>query len=868
MKKRDFQKIKEIFSQVVEFPATRQNDLLKKLCGDDSFLLEEVQSLLDSHNSTEKIIEKNAFDFRLLTDIQSTNYEGIEFGHYKIISEIGHGGMGAVFLAERNDGEFDQQVALKIVRQTVVTQDIERYFRRERQILASLNHPNIAKLLDGGVSKRGEPYLAMEYIKGKPFLEFAENISINDKLKLFLKVCHAVSFAHRNLVIHRDIKPSNILVTQDGEPKLLDFGLAKIEDANFSTDITQTAFRALTPAYASPEQLKGEAITTASDIYSLGVVFYELLTGDKPFHFEGKSLQKIINTLSYSEPQMPSTITNFQNQKNPKSGMQNLKVKGDLDNIALTALCKEPERRYKTVELFADDIERHLKGLPISARPNTLKYRAEKFFQRNKALVFTASIVILSLFTGLIFSLWQANIAHQQRDRAERRFNDVRKLSNSLLFEITPKIERLQGSVEAREILVKRAIEYLDSLADESNSDAELQSELASAYEKIGELQGNSAKPNLNDFSGAIASFEKAQIIRQILPETPENRRLLAENFVGISNAHYSQNEISKTLEDLQKAKEIYESLIIEDPSFDLKIANINVQLELGATHSNNNQYQTAIPIFQNALKLLGNLDPENIETQKFIAKAFAQLGNALSWSDKQTEAEINLAKSVKIIENLLGKYPKDMSIRRTAFQIYGLNSNDYEDVNNVIALKFAEKFMEIAAQDTKADSFDIQAKTNLARAYSRVGICLVNTNQLNAAISKLRESEKILFELKTQEPKNKTYQRDLAILYVRLGDAEAKLKDLPKALDSYNKSADLFEDIAKSDNKNTLAQRDLAQSLKNVGVIQLKLNEPHKARETYQMSLKILDSLKNQKALGDFDNNLYKDVQAALRNL
>jgi len=426
-----FQKVKDIFAEAEEILPDERTAFLRDICGADEDLFAEVNSLLSAHDEAENLIEKNAFDYNSVTKTKLNNYDGRIFGHYKIIREIGHGGMGAVFLTERNDGEFDQQVALKIVRQTIVSAELERHFRRERQILASLNHPNIAKLLDGGVSENGEPFLAMEYVEGKTLLEFAAEFTIEEKLKLFLKMCNAVAYAHQNLVVHHDIKPSNIIVTKEGEPKLLDFGLAKIQDESFTNDSTQTVFRALTPDYASPEQLRGKSVTTVSDVYSLGVFFYELLSGDKPFHFEGKSLEEIIETITHDEAIPPSAVTN------PKSQIPNPKLNSDLDNIVLKALQKEPERRYRSVEEFANDIERHLKGLPILARPATLAYRASKFFRRNKIAVSATAFVILALISGLTIALWQANVARTERDRAEKRFNDVRKLSNSLLFEIT-----------------------------------------------------------------------------------------------------------------------------------------------------------------------------------------------------------------------------------------------------------------------------------------------------------------------------------------------------------------------------------------------------------------------------------------------
>jgi eukaryotic-like serine/threonine-protein kinase len=299
-------RIKEIFSEALELPEAERLQYLTQTCGDDKDLRSEVESLLASFEKSEEFIETPAFSVNQITQ-QTT-----QFGNYKIIKEIGQGGMGTVYLAERSDGQFEQKVAIKIVRQTYADSEIIRRFKNERQILAKLQHPNIASLLDGGINESGQPFLAMEYVEGKNIAEFCKDLSVKNRLKLFLKVCKGVAYAHRNLVIHRDIKPSNILVNHENEPKLLDFGLAKLSEKDSHT--TQTGMRALTPAYASPEQLKGETITTASDIYSLGVVLYELFTETRPFETDGKSFEEIVRTVTIIEPVLPS--------RNPQSAIR------------------------------------------------------------------------------------------------------------------------------------------------------------------------------------------------------------------------------------------------------------------------------------------------------------------------------------------------------------------------------------------------------------------------------------------------------------------------------------------------------------------------------------------------------------------
>ena len=456
----DWQRIKDIFAEAQARSAETRNEFVKNACRDNDELYAEVISLLAASDEPENLIENNAIDLAGKIVAEEKSVADQHFGNFRIIREIGSGGMGTVFLAERDDGEFVMQVALKIVRQSVADREIIERFRRERQILADLRHPNIAVLHDGGLSEKGEPFLAMEYIDGETLIDYANShgLSVDDRLRLLIKVCAAVAFAHRNLIVHRDIKPSNILVGADGEPKLLDFGLAKSFDSKDS-DI-QTTLRAFTPAYASPEQITGGNITTASDIYSLGVILYELLTGAKPLQFDDKSFEEIIQTVVSTDPRPPS-----------ESGGAELtgesrKLRGDLDNIALMALRKEPERRYRSVEDFADDLQNHLDDRPVIARPNTFGYRTAKFVARNKIAVAAAILVTVSLLAGLGTSLWQAEIAKRQSARSEA----VNQFLRKMLMTAMPENRALSKRGQQASIL--------DVLADvEKRIDAELSSE-------------------------------------------------------------------------------------------------------------------------------------------------------------------------------------------------------------------------------------------------------------------------------------------------------------------------------------------------------------------------------------------------------
>jgi len=501
----EWQRVKDVFAAALEQPASRRAGVVRAALEGDPRLMAEVQSLLAAHDESVLIVETDAFDLAGRLNVTTTQFEGRQFGNYRIVREIGRGGMGAVFLAERSDGQFHQQVALKIIRFTLADAELERRFRRERQILASLNHPNIARLLDGGVSDAGEPFLVMEYIEGERLNQFADRmcLGLRDRLTLFVKVCSAVAYAHRNLVVHRDIKPSNMLITAGGEPKLLDFGLAKIVDHDLPESAalnTATALRALTPAYASPEQILGHTITTASDIYSLGVVLYELLTGQRPYHLEQKELKEIVRTIETTPPQRPSdTVLRSlpagkpepSSPSSPSGRPATLPVsaselRGDLDNIVLMALRKEPDRRYLSVEQFAGDVDRHLRGLPVLARPNTFSYRASKFIGRNRVAVLAASLIVLALMAGMSVALWQFRLAQRQTAKAEA----VNDFLQNMLQSANPGLnvgDRQGSATTVTEVLDSAAARLkAEDLSTQPEVKAELQRIIGASYLSLG----------------------------------------------------------------------------------------------------------------------------------------------------------------------------------------------------------------------------------------------------------------------------------------------------------------------------------------------------------------------------------------------
>jgi len=498
-----WQLIKDVFERTLAIPAPERDAYLTSACGADAELRREVDSLMASHEVAASGFLDSPWTppaTPLTPGAGAAIGTGSRVGPYLLRERLGRGGMGDVFAAVRADGQYEQRVAVKVIRTGLSSPEVLERFRAERQILAGLDHPNIARLLDGGTTDASDPYFVMELVDGAPIDAFCRDhqSSVRGRLTLFLQVCSAVQSAHQRLVIHRDLKPGNILVTRDGVPKLLDFGIAKMLDPLGNT--RETTLRPLTLEYASPEQVRGEPVSTASDVYALGVVLYQLLTGRLPYAPEGDTSAALAEAIRHSDP---SAV--------PRE------LRGDVEVILLKALRKEPDKRYASVEQFADDIRRHLNGLPVSARTGTWSYTAGKFVRRHRAGVAAAALVLVTLVAGIVVTAREARIAEANRRRADARFNDVRKLANSLIFEVHDSIQSIPGTMGARKLILQRSLEYLDGLAKESANEPDLMRELASGYDRIGSLQASGYRMQLGDTKAAAASLQKSISLREAL---------------------------------------------------------------------------------------------------------------------------------------------------------------------------------------------------------------------------------------------------------------------------------------------------------------------------------------------------------------
>jgi serine/threonine protein kinase len=694
-------KIKSIFNEAVDLETGKRSAFLDSVCDDDAEIRTQLEKLL-----AEDLKDETLFD-PFIEPISLTTFTGKidqTIGKYHLLKEIGEGGMGSVYLAQRED--LGNKAALKIVKKGMDTADLLRRFQTEQQILANLEHPNIARLLDNGKTDDGLPYYVMEYVEGETLLKFAEKnqLSTRERLEIFRKICSAVQYAHNRLVVHRDLKPSNILITKDNEPKLLDFGIAKVLTPEKSEiKGTATILGMMTPNYASPEQLRGETVTTASDIYSLGVILYELLTGILPFNLKQFGLAEMMEVVSTTEPIRPSDVitgrhrdkgkitdggngSHLEIEINPKSEIQNPKsLRGDLDNIILKALKKEPDRRYLSAEQFSEDIRRHLEGLPVKARPDTFGYRTSKFIKRNKLSVAGASLIVLSLVGGIIGTTYQARVAQTERARAEKRFEDLRGLSSNLIFKYNESISNLPGATATRAMFVQEATSFLDSLADEQSKDARLQLELAQAYLKVGDLQSEISASNseqtLDTYQKSLGVAEK---LFESAPQDVEIQRLYATALIKVGSFQSANGWKDSALNNLQQALRIREDIQQKDPN---NSENLFVLVEAYLAMANYyglNKNELAGEFFQKALDLNEQLinDPTatNLEWRLF-AKTNQSLANFLFAKPHQALNYHN--KAIEFYQMVLDNKRNSLRAKEELGNALLLRANTYKILEN-----------------------------------------------------------------------------------------------------------------------------------------------------------------------------------------
>jgi eukaryotic-like serine/threonine-protein kinase len=900
-----WQQIKVLFELALNQEAANRDSFLDQECKDDHQLRQEVESLLKSHEHADSFVDDLAIDIsrELFSDADEDRNIGRRLGPYEIIQLIGGGGMGQVFLGIRADDQYQKRVAIKLIRSGMNSEFLIRRFRTERQILANLDHPNIARLLDGGTTESGMPYLVMEFIEGSPIDEYCNTNRLGtvDRLMMFRQVCSAVQYAHQNLIIHRDIKPSNILVTADSTPKLLDFGIAKLLDPAQEEDETGTAMGLMTPEYASPEQVRGEPITTASDVYSLGVVLYRLLSGHHPYRIKSRVPEEILRVVCEEDPPKPSaavtrvldeTTVAGSSQTRPMDGdVQTLpedperlrrRLSGDLDMIVMMALRKEPERRYSSVEQFSEDIRRHTEGLPVLAAKNTFSYQARKFITRHKVGVAAALVILLALLVGL----WQSFNAHLEKQRAERVSSDLSTVVESFMFQVDDSIQSLEGSTPARELIVTRALGYLDKLAREAGDDLEANRKLASAYSRVGDIQGRPGFPNIGDTPGAIGSYEKAlEIRKKLAARQPSDLALkgeLATSFERMGDTLRMVGKSDSALDDYRQALTIRESLLEKNPTDTTLGQDMagNYQ-RLGELMAQHGDPSGALQVERKGLTILEQVvqsTPGNPSIQRTLGISYIKVGDALNSTGDHMGALDNYRKSTPIYEALAKGSPDNSRYRRELAISYDKVGNGLSATHDpASALDFYKKSLDIRQALASGDPRNMEARRDLSISYDKLGTTMMALNQQSEALAYYQKALDNDQRLTDEDPKNSQALDGLTDSLVKVADVQLQMGNASSALGNYKKATGIREQLLQDDPNDIDLKGDLAEAYQKTADTYWKLGtdtglstterltDRKAARELYQKGANVLTALRDAHQLSDDNAKMLADIQSGL---
>ena len=701
------QQVKDILGAALECPAAQRPALIEARCGTDALLRREVESLLEFESTSEILSGEPIVTIRPPPDESWSVGERV--GPYRIVRRLGYGGMGAVYLAEQEEG-VRRQVALKVIHRGMDTDEILRRFELERQILARLNHPYIARLLEAGATDDGRPYFAMDYVDGQPIDDYCESagLCVRERLELFRKVCEAVQFSHQNLVVHRDLKPGNILITADGTPRLLDFGIAKLIAPVASTALALTTLagqRPMTPAYASPELIRQEPAGTMSDVYSLGVMLFRLLTGRHPYKLGRRGAREIDRIICEQEPRRPSTITGVE-----LAGMEVRKLKrelaGDLDAVVLKALRKEPGERYSSVESFSEDVRRFLEGQPVRARAGTFSYRAGKFVRRHRWPLATAAVFLL-VVSGFVVAL----VRQVERTRAER---NLANMSRDLFVEIVENTDpRQEEDVLTPESVVKRGVDLFgEPFVDEIEVHAAVFDSLGRVYNHRGFKKSarNLLEPALairRDVLGAEHPLVAVSLfnLAQLLGSTGETERAVDLSRQGLAILRRDALSASPVLAqaisshatqlyhlgDLEGAEPLYRKAL------EMKIAlygdvHLSVATSwslLGNLMRRQRRFEQARQCYERSLEIRRELLPPK---HPDLARSFSQIGTFLFERGAHEEAEPYQRRAFEIrLEKYGGRHP-DVAASQYRLALVLRRLEQYEEAEELFRRSMAAR--------------------------------------------------------------------------------------------------------------------------------------------------------------------------------
>lgn len=696
---RDWEAAKRLFAEALPLDATARERLLTGTCAGRERLRTEVESLLDAHVRAGGLLETGAAERGNTRDALI----GQRLGPYLLESVLGQGGMSVVYRARREAPARD--VAIKIVRLDPQQTGLARRFELESRALARLDHPHIARLFDAGRTPDGRPYFVLELVEGRALDQHCaqERPNLRARLDLFLKLCAAVAYAHGRLVVHRDLKPGNVLVTSDGALKLLDFGVAQLLDAGLGPRATKSGLLLMTPAYASPEQVRGGAATVATDVHGLGLLLHLLLTGCCAFQLRSGAADELVRVVCLDDPPAPSvdltrprTPADCFEPAEPGPRLARL-LRGDLDSIVARALRKEPQARYVSVDELQADVRRYLDGEPVQARGGRWRYRAGKFVRRQRLMLTLGTGLFLALAGGVATTLWQARVARAERMRADQRFADVRRMATSLLFDFHDAIRDLPGSTKARELVVAKATGYLEGLAREAGQDPALQLELARAYQRVGTVQGISGQANLGDATGAARSLTRAwELLGQAEPtfrRRPEFVLARVEIATDLGRTRRALGQFDRLVPLWQEAERTATSIPANAAGAPLFAARVRLLADLALEYERRGELDEAERAARRQLQTALDLQarfPKDPYAGRALAAAHRSLASIQIHLGRYADARTNALAAVSL--QRAGLQPGDTgSARRLAHALIALGKVERDGDLDLAVAAYAE---------------------------------------------------------------------------------------------------------------------------------------------------------------------------------
>jgi eukaryotic-like serine/threonine-protein kinase len=883
MKPERWNQIEGLFLQAVELPQQDRERFLAEVCKGDETLRQELNSLLACDTPETPLVSGSflppgdALDDT--TSDATADSVGRRIGPYRLLRLLGRGGMGSVHLAVRDDDHYHKEVAIKLLKRGMDTDLMLRRFRQERQILANLEHPFIARLLDGGATDDGLPYFVMEYIDGAPITTYCaeHNLDLTNRLRLFRLVCEAVQYAHQHLVIHRDLKPGNILITKERIPKLLDFGIAKLMDPERGVELrtlTGVGQRMLTPDYASPEQFLGQTISTSSDIYSLGAVLYELLTGQRPHRFEADSLAGMEKAICEVEPDKPSTAVVRGSQDPPRLRQQRRRqLSGDLDNIILTALRKEPQRRYTSAAELSEDLHRHLEGLPVTARDDRLTYRMGKFIRRHKLGVIAVLLVITSLAAGIVATTYQAR-------RAERRFQHARQLAKAVLADVKGPMWRLPGSTALRASMLQTVVRYLDGLAEDSGGDPTFDLEIASAYREVAYLEGSPHQQNLGQSAAALEHYQKAITIYARMYTSFANRAAIKVHALGgLIGANIEAGQIEARTGKpgvaearLKRMVALAADATARDSGALLPGTWAYLYFRLGGAEMGAGAPEQALVHYRKALEVCMRwaATDRGANARGTLRGAYTNVAGAQLKAGDLYGARENYLTALRVVEEATRQSDATVYERSTlsaAHQNLGdllAHPYDFNFGDRPGAISHYRLAIKIVKDLAATDLHDVRARVELASAYRNFGAILLEERPAES-LKLYQEATAISEKLSVGDPSNTEYRYDFACGQMGIGESLHKLGKNREALQKLTTGLETMKSLAGAEHDALSLADAVARIHRDIGNVLLTGDDEKGALEHYLAGLAITEEFLRRAPANLYFQRYRADTQEAL---